>query len=81
MKKSLKGLRYASNPKIIGEYINNHTFRCIFKKEGLYRSVLKCMRMFFDYNYNKILELCEYDELICPNLWKLDDNIRSLKSN
>jgi hypothetical protein len=30
MKKSLKGLRYASNPKIIGEYVNCHTFRCIY---------------------------------------------------
>jgi hypothetical protein len=35
MKKSLKGLRYASSPKIINEYVNNHTFRCIFRKEGL----------------------------------------------
>ena len=55
MKKGLKGLRYASSEKVINEYVNNHTFRTIYKKTGLHDMVLKALRFFYDYSYNKIL--------------------------
>lgn len=80
MKKSLKGLRYANTPKIINEYVNNHTFRCVFKKVSLHDMVLASVRGFFNYNYRKVLELSNFEEFNCPNLWKADDYIRHLKT-
>eukprot|EP00347_Sterkiella_histriomuscorum_P018570 403345014 len=80
MKKSLKGLRYASTEKIINEYVNNHTFRTLYKKTGLHDMVLKAMRDFFDYSYNEILSLCQYEEYTCPNLWKIDDYMKHLQN-
>ena len=80
MKKSLKGLRYASSPKIINEYVNNHSFRCIFKKRGLHDMVLASLRQYFNYSYRKVLELCNFEEFACPNLWKADDYIKHLKT-
>ncbi|CDW79773.1 UNKNOWN [Stylonychia lemnae] len=79
MKKSLKGLRYASTEKVINEYVNNHTFRTLYHKAGLHDMVLKALRHFFDYSYNQILELSGFEEFTCPNLWKLDDYIKHLK--
>jgi hypothetical protein len=80
MKKSLKGLRYANTPKIINEYVNNHTFRCVFKKVSLHDMVLASVRQFFNYNYRKVLELSNFEEFNCPNLWKADEYIRHLKT-
>lgn len=68
MKKSLKGLRYASTPKIINEYVNNHSFRCIFKKKGLHDMVLKAIRQYFNHSYRKMLKLCHYEEFASPNI-------------
>ena len=42
--------------------------------------VLKALRTFYDFNYHRILKLCEFEEFACPNLWKLDDYIKSLKA-
>lgn len=80
MKKSLRGLRYANTPKIIDEYVNNHSFRCIFKKKSLHDMVLAALRQYFNYNYRKVLELSKFEEFNCPNLWKADEYIRHLKT-
>jgi hypothetical protein len=42
--------------------------------------VLRAMRVYFDYSYNKVLKLCNFEEYLCPNLWKIDEYIRGLKS-
>ena len=79
MKKSLKGLRYANTEKVINEYVNNHTFRSLYHKEGLHDMVLRALRNYFDHCYAEILHMSHYEEFHCPNVWKLDDFIKHLK--
>lgn len=54
MKKQIKALRYASNEKVINEYVNMYTFRTLFKKTSLRDILLKCfviLKSFFAQTY------------------------------
>lgn len=43
--------------------------------------ILKCLRFLYNWKYNRILKLCNYEEFICPNLYRMDEYIRALKTN